>query len=302
MIDTMEKNKRIPLLIGLLVLLVIIAYATGTFDAATSTVDVPAIEIEAGGIDEIEVNSPEFSIRVQKMNGIWQVLEPIAWMADSVSINSFARNLADLKLESVVSTNPERYSRYGVDSTASVVTVTSGEDVQKLTISSKGSDFMTTYIRLEDDERVFIARPRISIPTDADRWRDKMIAMIPSQILTAVNVTTPDNTFSLSKGDSGWRLSLDGRETAADSAAVDRYLRNFNRFRADGFISTVPEEDSVEYVVELVLSTGESLTFAFKELDTELALYYSGEPRATYKLFSSRKATLIPDPTIFSTE
>jgi len=302
MIDTMEKNKRIPLLIGLLVLLVIIAYATGTFDTAPSTVDVPAIEIEAGGIDEIEVSSSEFSIRVQKMNGIWQVLEPIAWMADSISINSFARNLADLKLESVVSTNPERYARYGVDSTASVVTVTSGEDVHKLTISSKGSDFMTTYIRLEDDERVFIARPRISIPTDADRWRDKMIAMIPSQILTAANVTTPDNTFSLSKGDSGWRLSLDGRETAADSAAVARYLRNFNRFRADGFISTVPEEDSVEYVVELVLSTGESLTFVFTELDTELALHYSGEPRAIYKLFSSRKATLIPDPTIFLTE
>ncbi|MCZ6705860.1 MAG: DUF4340 domain-containing protein [Bacteroidetes bacterium] len=302
MIDTMEKNKRIPLLIGLLVLLVIIAYATGTFDTAPSTVDVPAIEIDAGGIDEIEVSSPEFSIRVQKMNGIWQVLEPIAWMADSISINSFARNLADLKLESVVSTNPERYARYGVDSAASVVTVTSGEDVQKLTISSEGSDFMTTYIRLDDDERVFVGRPRISIPTDADRWRDKMIAMIPSQILTAANVTTPDNTFSLSKGDSGWRLSLDGHETDADSAAVDRYLRNFNRFRADGFISTVLEEDSDEYVVELVLSTGESLTFAFRELDTELALDYSGEPRATYKLFSSRKAALIPDPTIFLTE
>lgn len=298
----MEKNKRIPLLIGLLVLLVIIAYATGTFDMAPSTVDVPAIEIEVGGIDEIEVSGPEFSIRVQKMNGIWQVLEPIAWMADSISINSFARNLADLKLESVVSTNPERYTRYGVDSTASIVTVTSGEDVQKLTISSEGSDFMTTYIRLDDDERVFVGRPRISIPTDADRWRDKMIAMIPSQILTAANVTTPDNTFSLSKGDSGWRLSLDGRETAADSAAVDRYLRNFNRFHADGFISTVLEEDSDEYVVELVLSTGESLTFAFTELDTELALDYSGEPRATYKLFSSRKAALIPDPTIFLTE
>ena len=298
----MEKKKRIPVLIGLLALLVLIAYATGTFDRAPSTVDVPMIEIEAGEIDQIEVRSTEFNILVQKVNGLWQVLEPIAWMADSVSIRSFTESLADLKLESVVSRNPERYGRYGVDSTASLLTLTSGDKVQKMTVASKGSDFMTVYIRLEDDERVFVGRPRLSIPTDADRWRDKMIATIPSQILAAANVTSPGSSFSLSKGDTGWRLSVDGRETAADSAAVARYLRNFNRFRADGFITTSLLEGGDQHAVELVLSTGESMTFKFTELENDLALDYSGQPRATYKLFSSRKNTLIPDPTIFSSE
>ncbi|GMQ82852.1 MAG: hypothetical protein BMS9Abin05_2316 [Rhodothermia bacterium] len=298
----MEKNKIIPALVGLLVLLVLIAYATGTFDRAPSTVDVPKFEIQVGEIDQIEVSSTEFNIHVQKVNGLWQVLEPIAWMADSVSINAFTESLADFELESVVSRNPARYGRYGVDSTASLLTLTSGDEVQKMTVASEGSDFMTVYVRLEGDERVFVGRPRLSIPTDADRWRDKMIATIPSQILTAANVTSPDNSFSLSKGDTGWRLSVDGRETAADSVAVERYLRNFNRFRADGFISTPPQEDADQHVVELVLSTGESMTFTFTELENELALDYSGQPRATFKLFSSRKNTLIPDPTIFSSE
>ena len=137
----MEKNKRIPILIGLLALLVLIAYATGTFDRAPSTVDVPTIEIEAGAIDQIELKKSEFTIRVQKVSGLWQVMEPIAWIADYVSIKSFTASLAELKLESVVSRNPERYGRYGVDSTASVLTLTSGDKIQKMTVASKGSDF-----------------------------------------------------------------------------------------------------------------------------------------------------------------
>lgn len=298
----MEKNKRIPILVGLLALLVLIAYATGTFDRAPSTVDVPTIEIEAGAIDQIELKKPEFTIRVQKVGGLWQVMEPIAWIADSVSINSFTASLAELKLESVVSRNPERYGRYGVDSTASVLTLTSGDKIQKMTVASKGSDFMTVYIRLEEDERVFVGRPRLSIPIDADRWRDKMIATIPSQILTGANVTSSENSYSLSKGESGWRLTVNGIETAADSSAVDRYLRNFNRLRADGFIADDLPEDADQHVVELILSTGESMTFTFTELESELALDYSGQPRATFKLFSSRKNTLIPDATTFSSE
>ena len=292
----MEKNKRISWLLGILLVLVVVAYATGTFDVAPSTIDVPQIEINADDIESLTIVRPEFSIHTQKSNGVWQINEPVSWLADSSSLASFLRSLSELDVESVVSTNPERYAQYGVDSTGTRVTIQSDGDERQFVFASEGPDYSTTFLRVDADERVFAGRPRIYLPADANAWRDKMVARVPIENLTVIGVRTPDENFALEKGDDGWHFQSDDEvEVAADSSALATWLRNFTSLRADGFLPLDTEIEGETNILAFQTATGESFNFHIIEMENELALRYSDQPMAVYKLYSSRAATLIPE-------
>ncbi len=291
----MDKQKQISRLLGLLVFLIVVAYATGVFEQAPSTVDVPEFIIDRSEIDRIVIEGDEASLEVNKSNGIWQMTGPIAWLADSVVISSFLRNLSDLRLETVVSRNPERYGRYGVDSTGSSITVGFGDDEQRFVVSGEGPDFSTIYLRLQGDERVFIARPRLLPPSNANLWRDKLIARVPSTSIDKIGVRTPDTSFSIESDESGWMLDADGETVQADSVAVVRWLQNFASLRSDGFLPIDTEIEGPTYILAFQLQSGETFNFHILERENDLALRYDREPGAVYKIYKSRQASLLPD-------
>lgn len=296
----MDKQKRIGFLLGLLVLLIIVAYATGVFDKAPSTVDVPEIAIDRSAIDRIVIEGDQASLEVNKSNGVWQMTRPVAWLADSVVISSFIRNLSDLRLETVVSRNPERYGRYGVDSTGSSITVGFGDDEQRFVVSGEGPDFSTVYLRVRGDDRVFIARPRLLQPSNANLWRDKLITSIPAISISRIGVRTPETSYFVERSESGWMLESDGEIVQADSAAVVRWIRNFASFRSDGFLSIDTEIQDSTNILTFQLQSGETVNFHILERENDLALRYDREPGAVYKIFKSRQASLLPDWTTLS--
>jgi len=295
----MDKQKRIGWLIGLLVFLIIVAYATGVFDQAPSTVDVPKIEFDESVIDRIliEGDEAELAMEVKQSNGFWQMTRPVAWLADSVAISSFIRILSDLTLETVVSRNAERYGRYGVDSTGFSITVGFGNDEKRFVVSGDGPDFSTVYLRLQDDDRVFVASPRLSPPSNANLWRDKRIASIPAISILKIGVRTPETSYSVDRNESGWTLESDGEIVQADSAAVVRWIRNFASFRSDDFLSIETEMEGSTNILTFQLQSGEAVNFHILERENDLVLRYDREPRAVYKIFKSRQAALLPDQT-----
>ena len=296
----MNKQKRFSWLLGLLVFLIIVAYATGVFDQAPSTVDVPKIEIDGSEIDRIVIEGDRATLEVDKSSGTWQMMSPVAWLADSVVISSFIRNLSDLRLETVVSRNPERYGRYGVDSTGASITVGFGDEQQQLIVSGDGPDYSTVYLRMHGDERVFIARPRLLPPSNASLWQDKLITSISPTSIAKIGVRTPETNFVIESGESGWMLESDGEQVQADSAAVVRWIGNFASFRSDGFLSIDTEIDGPTNILTFQLQSGETVNFHILERENDLALRYDREPRAVYKIFKSRQASLLPDWTTLS--
>jgi hypothetical protein len=293
----MDKNRHIGRLIGVLVILIIVAYASGTFDSAPSTVDVPEIKIETENIESINIDRPDFSLSATKVNGLWQMTEPIPWLADSVSVRAFLKSLTDLEIESVVSTNPERYSRYGVDSTGSSVRVEFGNDELEVFVSSEGPDFSTSYVRLDGDERVFVGRPRISLPADVNRWRDRTVTAISEANVVSVDVSSPDENYSLERTEQNWSIRLGEETVPADSANVARFFSTYASLRADGFIENEIVSDSLTHRVTFRMSAGGDQSFSVSEQESELALSYSRENGAIFRFFTSRKDALVPDAT-----
>ena len=290
----MEKQRRIGWLIGLLLLLVLIAYVSGAFESAPSTVNVPEVSVAPEEIEAVEVRSAAFSVRAERTNGVWHLTEPVPWLADSSAVSSFARSLSELALESVVSTNPERYGRYGVDSTAADVVLETGDEELHFVVSDEGPDFSTTYVRLEGDARVFVGSPRISLPADANRWRSRIVTSISTPTVQSVSVTSPDESYTISSGAGGWSLEWVGETSPADSAAVANWLRTFEPLRADGFLDADAVSDSLVHRVQFELSSGEATSFTISEMENELGLRFAGEPGAVYRFFTSRKSALVP--------
>jgi len=291
----MGKQRRNLWLIGLLVALLVIAYASGTFDAAPTTVDVPTLEVDAADVSAVEIDSPDFTVKAERSAGTWQLTEPVAWLADSSVVSSFVRSVAGMDLQSIVSTNPERYGRYGVDSTGSDVRLSLGSREIHLVVSSEGPDFSTNYVRLGDDERIFVGSPRLALPTDANRWRSRIVARIPEPSIQTVSVSSPGEDYSIERADGGWQFHTSTGSTPADSAGVANWLRSYATLRADGFLADDAPADSLVHHVEFALSDGRHLAFTVSELENELAVQYSEEPRAVYRFYSSRKSSLVPD-------
>ncbi len=291
----MKQSKILHLLI-ILIVLIAVAWLSGTFDSAPSTINVPEVALDASSIDHIEAVQPEVTVVLEDKDGTWELVAPVAALADSIAVSTLLRNLGELDIESVVSSNPERYANYGVDTTGTRLIVSSGSGTQRFVVSGEGADFSSVYLRLDGDPRVFSAVPRISIPTNLDRWRDKRVFSVSSQAVLKATVSTPDHSYSISKDATGWLLDSSGVESYADSASVARWLRNFSPLRADGFLDSTGEGSDPTHNLTLRLSNGSSFLLSMKKRESDVAATYSGEPGTIYKLFSSRLNSLFPDP------
>ncbi|NNE35044.1 MAG: DUF4340 domain-containing protein, partial [Rhodothermales bacterium] len=246
-------------------------------------------------IERIVIEGDQSGLEVTKTNGMWQMVSPIPWLADSSAISAFTRNLSELNVQSVVSRNPERYSLYGVESLGARISVEAGGKAQRFVVSREGPDYSSIYLRLEDDERVFIARPRLAPPSDVNLWRDKLIANISIGDIEQIGVRTPETNFVVKKNGGSWTVSDDEDVVAADSAEVARWIQNFATFRSDGFLPMETDIEGPTNILTFQLSSGGTANFLILERDSELALRYDMEPAAVYKLYTSRKATLFPD-------
>ena len=117
------QQKQLIWLFGALVALLIIALMTGVFDSEISTVDVPEVTIPADDVEQIRIDRGVQPLELRREAAGWQLTAPMPFPADSTTVARLVEGLAQMELESVVSTNPERYARYGVDSTAQTLTV-----------------------------------------------------------------------------------------------------------------------------------------------------------------------------------
>ena len=292
------KQKQLLGLLATLVVLLGLAYLTGVFDRDASTVDVPDVEIPAETVEQMRVEGPEQTWALQRQSGRWLITEPVQAQTDSAAVARFVQDLGNLEIESVASNNPERYSRYGVDSTAKVVAATWADGAARLVVGNQGPDFQSVYVRLDDDPRVYLTRTRLAVPDNLDRWRDKTIVALAPATVAAVLVEGPERSFEVKQGPDGWQVIDQGAEAPADSAAVAQWLGRFASMRADGFIDDLPPavvREIAGYHLAFTTTAGTTESIRLVERDDAVAVT-TVAGAATYRLRTDRLATYVPDP------
>jgi uncharacterized protein DUF4340 len=293
----MQQN-RIKLLAGALVLLSAGAYFAGVFESEPTTIRVPEVDVPIDRVTSISLSSPNLSAELVRDGGVWRVAAPLSGRADSLVLGRLLDSVKEMTLLNVVSTNPDRHGRYGVSSeTASIIKLSWDDGEATFQVAAQGPDFSSSYVRLEDAAEVYTASPRIAVPTSVEQLRDKTLANLqPVQVIEA-DVRTPDYSYRLKYGISGWTIAIDGAaEAPADSTVIAAWLRRFSPLRLDGFLDDwSPDSVEVSHTIRFAETTGATTQLFFGATGDTLAAH-TGRSDAVLRTFVSRLTSLFEAP------
>ena len=293
------QQKQLIWLAGSLLILLTLAFISGTFDNEISTVDVPALSISSEQIENFEIVTSDSSIyMLSKIQGKWKITAPVESAADSLTVARFTENLDDLRLESVVSTNPQKYETYGVGPAGKHVNITWGRNKKTFYIGENGPDFQSFYVRLGNDPRVFLSNGRLNLPENLDTWRDKTVINLPEAQIDRIAVSLPGDNYEVVRSGTSWLLNEDDETTAADSTKVTTWLRRFTPLKANAFLDDLTAADvkaEATHQIHFSVPGGSTQTLWALDEEAQLAGVVSGK-NATFRLTSTLLSSYFPAP------
>ncbi|MFT4603841.1 MAG: hypothetical protein ACI9W4_000557 [Rhodothermales bacterium] len=293
----MQSNRLVPL-VGVLVLLLGIAYFAGVFNSELSTISVPTVDVPVEDVSSLRIQTNSWEADLTREGGLWQVAEPAGSPADSNTVSRLLDSIAELELNSIVSTNPERHAQYGVDQESGrYVTLSWGGEEVTLILAAQGPDFSSSYVRLGESAEVYSAS-RVTLPTSRDQLRDKTLINVPGDQVRSASVTTEEYAYRLAY-QNGWTIAGEGSAAvAADSVKVTSWLRRYAPLRFDGFEDGLTSDSvSVTVTVELTMASGQTRRVLMGTRDTDL-LAFTSSSSAVMRAAATRLATLIEDPAV----
>ncbi len=294
----MQQNQLIWLG-GSLLLLLSLAFISGTLEDKISTVDVPALSISSEQIEHLEIVTSDSSVyMLSKRQGIWYITSPIEELADSLTVSRFTQNLDDMRLESVVSTNTKKFDTYGVGPSSKHLNISWGRNIKTFHIGNSGPDFQSFYVRLGNDQRVFLSSGRLNLPENLDTWRNKTLFDLSEADISKIAVYSPAATYSVEENGDGWQVTDEDEERPADSTMVREWLDLFSPLQATAFIDDMPASKvklEATHQIHFSLPGGGTQTLWIIDDESRLAATISGK-NVTFSLPYSLLSTFIPDP------
>ncbi len=195
--------------------------------------------------NRVEIRAPgEAPVILTRGAGGWTVASRDGFPADSAAVASILRGAADARTTGPVSTNPENFGRFQVDSTGVGVRMTGEDgDLAAFTVGKSGRDFTTSYIRPEGAEAVYVVRGlNRNLFTRPKGFRDPSILRFDPSSVVGVTLTDPEGGWTVTRTDSMWVRSRDGEEPSPASAqGVDDLLRGLGTLDADAFADGAPD-------------------------------------------------------------
>lgn len=286
------------ILLGALVVLLGLAWASGVFDDRVSTVEAPELTVPSGPPDRISVGTGTDSVALEREGGDWRIAAPRAALADSAAVANLLDDVRGLTFDRVVTRSAERHGEYGVGTDAGRVRVSWPDRTIVVRAGDRAGGTTGRYVRVGNDDRVVIARGGVQINTDYASWRDKTLVSASPRTIDRVAVDRPDGGYTATRTSGGdWRVTPEEDDPAtADSTSAARWVRRFSPLTADGLLparsaGSVRGEATHEITIER--SGARPVTLYFQQArDTVAAV---GAQDAVFYLGASRLDRLAPD-------
>ena len=293
------QQRQLLMLLGVLGVLIFIAFFSGAFSNEFSEMDVPVFNIDRNQIDQIAISvENEPPIVLVKEESLWVLNKPIVGAADSIALTRLTENIGMLELESVASTNPDRYENYGVTESAQKLVITAGDEEHTLYIGKSGPDYQSIFLRLDDDPRVFVTNGRLNAPQELDTWRDKTITKLSPTGLEQIEVTSPSESYTVRSEAGNWLLDSDSQTIPADSADVMHWIGRFSNLKGLGFDSASPRDvqsQATHVLTFISRGGGETLTFWLSEEENKLIGVISEQENTVFTLSKNMLTSFVPE-------
>jgi len=269
-----SATKTLSLIFAVLLAVSVI---TGLFGGQTSsdlfTKDLTVFEPDQ--VDRIEIRKPddEEVIELYKEGGNWMVRTESGdqtYPANGSLADQTVNQFAGLNVKSVVTRDPEKFTRFRVDTTGTEITFLEGEaELDRIIVGSpqilSQSEF-NTYIRPADRQEVFSVEGFLnaSVNRELDDWRDKTVWNLGQNSITEIEFEYPaDSSFVITRAEeNGWVSGPD----SLDQSQTSRLLRQVASLNANGFVddTTVTEFGEPLYTLHIRTDGGSEHTLQIK--------------------------------------
>ncbi len=239
----MKKKNSNYIYIGLLVVLVLIYIGIKLGNVSPDkNFDSRSLAVDTTKVTKIFISSQSApsGVTVEKVNGGWIVKgDSMQAEADINTVTNMLAELANLDIESVVASSPDKWKDYELtDSAATEVKVydEKGNVLKDLYIGKlrfkrmkqaygMGSNGVPyTFVREGNNDETYLVKGMLAITFNRNftNLRNQMIAKLVKDKVNKISFTYPaDSSFTLVKKDSIWWIN--GKDTA-DMNKVDSYL------------------------------------------------------------------------------
>jgi hypothetical protein len=189
----------------------------------------------------------ELEILAVRTNTAWQLMEPLVWPAQSLSLETFLSTLAKAQPAAVISpaevrANPKAETDYGFDSPrASIILRQAAGRIHILvgSLTAPGDQF---FLQVVGVEPVFVFGTDLLkvIPKTVNEWRDTALVDLNRNPVDSVTVTSAGKTFTLQRDMAKTWSMVFPIKARADQARVHDALERTHSLRAVEFISDDP--------------------------------------------------------------
>lgn len=203
--------------------------------------------VSADDIEEVQITLADGSLRLQKGNGAWKLVEPTAADADSGEISSITSGLASLDIQRVVDESSADLKQYGLEPAKIDVSfrVKGQKDARRILFGEKTPTGGDLYARLPDRPRVFLVSSYLesSFNKNAFALRDKAVLKFDSSKADGLAVTSGSTHLEFVKAGTDWTI-VKPIAARADYAGVEGVIQRLSTAQMQAFI--VPETDNVK--------------------------------------------------------
>ena len=192
---------------------------------------------------------------LDKQNGAWKLVQPVAWGADSFEARNLVDSVVDLRSQGGVDLDSSNLSSTGLDHPRySIEATDSGGKTLKLDVGNRSALGNDLYVKVGDDKSgQLVAGGTLAdkldkgLETLADTLRDKQLVKVTSMTARQLGITRKDQKLDLVKEGQDWKI-VAPRQAPADSSAVSDVLFAVTDLKADAFIDpTSPDVSDAEF-------------------------------------------------------
>lgn len=234
-------NRSTITLFVLLIVLGAIAYfllpSSGEREVSDKT-PVLSFAVDSASVVRLDLRKRTKSITLENVGGRWMITSPGRYVADPASVIQVIKGLAQFKVGSLISSNPEKQKLFQVDSSGTRITATdrAGKSAS-IIIGKMGPSFSEVYCRAPASKDVYLGEGLDSwvVNKELKEWRDKTIMMMPSESVKDLSYGVGARQFVYHRDSSTWKSG----SSAVETNLMNPPLTTFANLHADDFVDTV---------------------------------------------------------------
>jgi len=278
--------------------------------------DIPVFEVDALGLQirsESTADGSSLKVRLARNNGAWSFEAPLAAKADPALVDNTINTLTAAKVGRFIETEQADLMLQGLENPFMQVTIHGNKRRQTLIVGNLDPDSQGApqyFAKLESNPAIFtvLARPFDILREAQEALRERNFINFDPSKLSSINISGNGRKIRLQKletGENDWQVLESKGENEiqpyrADSAIMDRLLKDLSTLRASGFTADAPTaSDNENYgfnnprrIVTLSFSVGDPLTLMLAHPEGREDVLYAKTNLADFIFKVERYTTL----------